>query len=117
MGRHRGAVRTPADDSPDDGRPGDDPDQTQWHFGFRFMAFWVLPFAVVGGAFLWWDLIQALRAGASLGGGGKGSTFVFLYPGMVVGWVYLVVGYHRAKRRGETPVPGSYKPRRPTTPR
>jgi hypothetical protein len=94
----------------DDGRPGDDPDQTQYHFGFRFIWFWVMPLFVVGGAFLFW---AQLNSGEGIGLS-RGQRFVFIYPIGVVAWIVGLVQFHRAKRRGETPVPGSYKPRRPS---
>jgi hypothetical protein len=104
-------VTTDAERTLDDGRPGDDPDQTQWHFGARFIMFWVMPLVVVGGAILWWDMIEALRAGDDLEGSSKGWIFLPLYPVVVVTWPCWIVAYLRARRRGETPVPGSHKPR------
>ena len=98
-----------SDPAKDDGRPGDDPDQTQYHFGFRFIWFWVMPLFVIGGAFLFW---AQLNAGEGIGLS-RGQRFVFIYPIGVVAWIVGLVQFHRAKRRGETPIPGSHKPRRP----
>lgn len=109
-------MTTTPESTPDDGRPGDDPDQTQWHFGMRFFMFWLLPVIVVGGAFVWWPMVQDLAAG-TYPSGRRGFLLVLLYPFLVVAWPCLLVSYRRAKRRGETPVPGSYKPRRTAAPR
>ena len=92
----------------DDGRPGDDPDQTQYHFGWRFIMFWVMPLVVVGGAFLVWD---QLRSGEGVGLS-RGQRFVLVYPIFVLAWIAGLVQYRRARLRGDTPVPGTYKPRR-----
>jgi hypothetical protein len=95
----------------DEDRPGDDPDQTPWHFGFRFIWFWCMPLFVVGGAFLWVSILQDVVGGAEL----TRRQIVLLpgYPVGVVAWITGLVGYFRAKRRGETPIPGSYKPKPP----
>ncbi|GEA87162.1 hypothetical protein [Cellulomonas cellasea] len=106
-------MTTKPESSLDDGRPGDDPDQTQWHFGMRFFMFWLMPLFLFGGAFVWWPMVQDLAAGI-YPDSAKGFLLVLAYPAAVVGWPCMLVAYRRAKRRGETPVPGAYKPRRPT---
>ncbi|MFS0699000.1 hypothetical protein AB6N24_03400 [Cellulomonas sp. 179-A 4D5 NHS] len=105
-------MTTTPESTPDDGRPGDDPDQTQWHFGMRFFMFWLMPVIAVGGAFVWWPMVQDLAAGI-YPDSVKGFLLVLAYPAAVVGWPGMLMAYRRAKRRGETPIPGSYKPPRP----
>ncbi|MDT0164590.1 hypothetical protein Q9R32_03365 [Actinotalea sp. AC32] len=90
-------------------RPADDPDQTEFHFGWRFVWFGLLPLMVVGGAFLMWSTVGDLRSGTEVGP--RGLAFLGIYPVGVIAWVVGLVRYRRARRAGRTPVPGSWSPR------
>lgn len=89
-------------------RPADDPEQTDWHIGARWLWLWIMPLIVVGTPFLLWDIYQDIVSGEDVRA--RSYALFVMYPALVGIWLYMVVRFVRARRRGETPKLLSWKP-------
>ncbi|WP_380164810.1 hypothetical protein [Jannaschia sp. R86511] len=89
-------------------RPPDDPDKTPFHFGYRLIVLWFFPLVALGTPFLLWAIYQDIAAGEDVRARSYGMFLI--YPLFLVAWLFELRRFVRARRRGETPKPHSFRP-------